>query len=128
MTRALTLVLLCLGLCGCASVNKEITYDYGAKNLTQENMNKIVKGKTTKQEVLALLGNPTMRQTSSWGETWTYTRSITKQKFNWITGLSYDPEASKTSSLTVTFDEKGIVKDINTFEMGTMMTGTVEVK
>lgn len=128
MKKILCMLAAVMFLSGCASVNKEITYDYGAKNLTQENMDKIVKGKTTKQEVIALLGNPTMRQTSSLGEMWTYTRSITKQRFNWLSGLSYDPDASKTSSITVTFDENGVVKDKNTFEMGTMMTGTVEVK
>lgn len=128
MKKLFVLLVFAVLLGGCASVNKEITYDYGAKKLTQENMDKILKGKTTKQEVVAILGDPSMKQTSSFGEMWTYTRSISKQKFNYITGLSYDPEASKTSSITITFDENGVVKEKNTFEMGTMMTGTVEVK
>lgn len=122
MKRTLVL-LLCLGLCGCLP-NKVITYDYGANTLTQENIDKIIRGKTTKAEVSTILGNPQMKQKSAFGEIWTYTRSITKM--NAFGG--YVPDGSKTSSLSLTFDDNGVVKDINSFEMGSMMTGTVKVE
>lgn len=126
--RKITIIFLfCLLLMGCAT-SRTLTYDYGAKKLTEENTNKIMRGKTTKQEVLIILGNPTMKSNSALGEMWIYTRSITQQKLTLFMGWAYDPNASKTSSMSITFDEKGVVKDFSTFEMGTMMTGTVEYK
>jgi len=127
--RILVMVLtLCpLFMTGCAT-DRSITYDYGSKNLTQENTDKIIRGKTTKAEVLAILGKPAMKQTSSLGEMWIYTRSIMKQKLMFLGGWAYDPNDSKTSSASITFDDNGIVKDISSFEMGTIMTGTVEYK
>lgn len=126
MKKLILLCLISLLLSGCATTHST-TYDFGSKNLTEENSNKIIKGTTTEQEVVAILGAPTMKSSSSLGEMWTYTRSITKRQYGWF-GTYYDPNASKTSSMTITFDDKGIVKETSTFEMGTMMTGTVEYK
>jgi hypothetical protein len=65
-----------------------------------------------------------MKQTTAFGEMWTYSRSVTKIKDSAF-GSYYDPNASRTSAITVTFDDKDVVRDTNTLEMGTMMTGTV---
>jgi outer membrane protein assembly factor BamE (lipoprotein component of BamABCDE complex) len=76
----------------------------GTKNLNSENVAKIVDGKTTKEEVRSLFGNPMTVTTNQFGETWMYNRgSRDSNLMGWTTQM-------EAHGLVVTFDEKGIVK------------------
>jgi len=101
-------------LSGCASAMKTT---YGSKNITPENINKIIKGKTTQVEILKFFGEPMSKmQAGVLGTMWTYSLSKTKRKSNFFAS---DYEAH-SYALTVTFGDDGIVKDYTYIETNPM--------
>ncbi|MBA5239199.1 hypothetical protein H2Y54_22070, partial [Pectobacterium aroidearum] len=68
MKKIITAALVSFALSGCYSFGNQTL-----KNVTQEDVkNKIVKGKTTKSEVLTAFGEPDKRITSDDEEKWSY--------------------------------------------------------
>jgi len=117
------LIIICFSLIGCTTV-------YGTKNLDNETIALIVKGETTKEEVLELLGKPSSKITSNYEmpdvmgidmskimpyETWTYTKvvannSISGKNFIQYLGTGSGTVIEETKSLTVQFDKNGVVQ------------------
>lgn len=107
-----------LGLClslflvsGCSSVGNE-----QIKQETQSTIEtKLVKGKTTKEQVKSLFGDPidaTFHETGA--EMWKY--SFTKESCNAscyfiYTAWAYRSSSGTVKNLTILFDENGVVKN-----------------
>ncbi|EKM6057067.1 outer membrane protein assembly factor BamE [Salmonella enterica] len=91
------------------------------KNETQESVKtKIVKGKTTKQDVLASFGKPDSRSLIDGEEQWSYTMYNNQSKatsFIPVAGLLAGGADSQTKSLTVSF--KGEKVSTYIFNAGT---------
>jgi len=112
MKKESLILILVLILSGCATAPK-------VSNLNQSTVEKsIVKGKTTKQEVLNIFGAPnvTTKQTSgNVAEIWTYTQFSSHMSGSWATILLLGGFGSNVSArsatLIVNFDKEGIVQD-----------------
>jgi outer membrane protein assembly factor BamE (lipoprotein component of BamABCDE complex) len=78
------------------------------KTLTQKNIDKIIKGSTTKAEIVYIFGNPYSKISAPAGEFWTYMDSNQE-----TTGQVY----LKTTNLTVIFDNRGVVREFNSTKM-----------
>lgn len=100
--KLLTVAVLVLVLLpGCGSVYHN---EGGTRALTVENVEKIVDGQTTKDEVRTIFGNPSTVTKNQFGETWMYSRSVRESNvMGWTTKM-------EAHGLVITFDEKGIVK------------------
>ncbi|MDM2738235.1 hypothetical protein OGY35_23025 [Citrobacter sp. Ct235] len=111
MKKMLIAVLIILPLTGCTV--------HGNKSLTDENHQtvklKIVKGKTTEQEILTAFGEPHTRATNDGQEMWSYS-SMTgeSQLSNYIPGLALLTSSSTAhiKSLDIWF-KGGVVKRYN---------------
>ena len=115
--REIIILMLVVGLLNGCATGDALTTNYGTKELTQENVGKIIKGKTTQNEVLEIFGEPMSKTQSGIINMWIYSRSITKSIDNNI----WAPEIKAMSyGLTVMFDEKGIVKDYSYSEVNPM--------
>lgn len=138
MKKTIFLFIFAILISGCATV-------HGPKNLTREIIEeKIIKGKTTKEEVRILLGKPSTAMVSNYQmpmvdmtkyggtkidmseampyETWSYvniTEGITKEKGQTfpLFGTMY----RKIGSLAISFDKKGIVKSYAFTEINQQM-------
>lgn len=111
--KTISLLLLVVFLSGCASSGYKI--NYGTSTLNQENVNTIVKGKTTKQQVLDTFGNPLSKTSISSGEMWVYSRSTeTATAKNFFSGTEY---AVSAMGLSINFDENGIVNNYSVSEV-----------
>ena len=100
--------------------------NYGTSQLTPENIQKIVKQKTTKQEIESLFGAPESKINSSLGEMWTYslvTRTI-ETKGGILNPISKYEVLSR--ALTIIFDEKGLVKDLSEVETNPISSVTAD--
>jgi len=118
--RIIALFIMGIILSGCASTMKT---SYGSKSITPENINKIIKGKTTQVEILELFGEPMSKmQAGVLGTMWTYSLSKTKHKSGFFTS---DYEAH-SYALTVTFNDDGIVKDYTYIETNPMQPLEIE--
>ena len=104
-----------LALAGCSSVgNQSLKYE------TQESVkSKIVKGKTTKGDVLASFGEPDSRSLIDGEEQWSYTMYNSQSKatsFIPVIGLLAGGADTQSSSLTIMF--KGEKVDSYVFNAG----------
>lgn len=123
MKRAFIL-LLCLGFCGCATTNVYKS-EYGTKNLTTENVNKIQRNKTTQMEILALFGEPMMKtQSTAVGTMWTYSHAVSKTIDHLGFPIRMPETESRTYTLAVKFSDNGVVTDYTYLEMNPLMQGT----
>ena len=77
------------------------------------NIDKIQKGKTTKQEILGMFGQPYIKTVNSFGETWTYQylKAVGKATSFLITTNSSGQSYQK--NLAVTFDSVGVTQTYN---------------
>ena len=105
-------LLLCLGLVGCATTPKQ--------NLTIATIeNKINKGKTTKTDILKEFGEPNIitknTQIPDVVEIWTYSKFSTEMGGSWASILLLGGFGAKTSmkgiTLMIYFDKNEVVKD-----------------
>lgn len=100
MYRIFLVLILIIGVTGCGPIHR-------GPQISHDKLNKLVEGKTTKAEVLALFGDyPTSQTRDSSGLTtltWVHTRS----DYNWLIGIHL-PAASDT--ITVVFDKNDIVQ------------------
>ena len=124
MKRMTLLLVLLVGLAGCATA----THRSGNANLalmTRDEINEwIVKGKTTQQEIIDWIGNPTTTSVSSTDagdfEVWTYSyvESTARVAFGTV------KSAANVRSLMITFGQDGTVSNYtfsaNTSGMNTM--------
>lgn len=102
--------ILTLSACTAASGNKAI-HD-------PERIAQVKKGETTKDEVLDLFGSPTMttfgdddKNYETWH--WTYSKSETRgTTFIPVVGGVFGGADTEASSLTIVFNEKGIVQKV----------------
>ncbi len=101
----LLILLLIVGLAGCATSGRKID---------QAAADQIEKGKTTKEQVIALIGSPESISRSSNGDTtyiYNYTRATAKPiNFVPIVGAFAGGADVQHQMYMVTFDPKGIVK------------------
>lgn len=110
--RRIFIAITCFAICGCAG---GYIVNYGTKQLTQENIGKIIKGKTTKHEIESIFGQPISKINSSLGEMWTYSSSVhTAKHKNFVAGTTHE---ITSNGLSVIFDEKSIVKEFSTSEI-----------
>jgi Small protein A (tmRNA-binding) len=89
------------------------------KITAQEISEKIRKGKSTKADVTNLLGTPSRVDTMTGDETWTYylvETSITAKYFIPFNAFFGGAPKNSTRTCTVTFTNKGIVKDLFVME------------
>ena len=101
----------------------------GNANLTSDNINKIVKGTTTKAEIFSILGPPQSKMSYGViGETWTYTLTTqTRKDEGGLKGFfSIPKETYTTSAVTVIFTPDDIVKDFTFFESNNLQTATFQ--
>lgn len=115
-SKYLILASLLLALGGCASTGSMAMKNENTTTLQQ----KIIKGKTTKQEITQLFGEPQSRSVDDRGnETWTYSYSnSTSNIANFIpyAGALIGGAESKTRIMTVTFYKSNRVKTYNLSE------------
>ena len=124
--RKLFLLMLCLGLVGCATTS--LNENYGNFNLTQENVAKIQKGVTTKEEILSLFGQPMSKiQNSSLGEMWTYAHTKSKTTPPPFFSMQDFKVEVQSYSVTLTFDDKGIVKDFTSYEVNPVQPASMSI-
>lgn len=109
-------------ICGCATVS-------GTKNLSRETVeSSIIQGKTTKTDVLALLGKPSSKMVTNTSmptvtvpnaqaidlskimpyETWTYSKVT--QRFFTAQSLITGGVSAESEALVISFDKDGIVQ------------------
>nr|WP_253906992.1 outer membrane protein assembly factor BamE [Brenneria sp. hezel4-2-4] len=102
MKKIIISVFVFLSLVSCSSVGNQ-----SLKNETQESVKtKIIKGKTTKQDVLASFGEPDSRSLIDGEEQWSYTMYNSQSKatsFIPVVGLLAGGANTQTKSLTVMF-------------------------
>ncbi len=120
MNKFYYLLFAVLMFCGCATTT-------GAKNLSQDSVSSIINGRTTKAEVIQLLGKPSSKVTMNNSmpsqvvggvdisksmpyEIWTYVKIVEDAK----SGLGY--ALPQTTSLAVNFDREGIVQNYSMVE------------
>ena len=108
--KGLTIISIGLIVAGCA-----ITY---GREFDTTKVSQIQKGKTTKDEVRAMLGEPASTSVTADFEQWTYAyekrmpAAIVQEIYGKGTyGSSARPELMGGASLTVTFDKRGVVVD-----------------
>lgn len=119
------LVIILLFSSGCATSGYQI--DTGTQNLTTDNVNKIVKGKTTQDEIIAMLGQPMIKnQAGVLGTMWTYSRSTQTNPGMGFFDLSGPKQELSSVGLTITFDENNIVKDYSYIESNPMMNVSIK--
>lgn len=113
-------------LSGCATVgnHKLASMDTSVAQST------IVKGKSTKNDVIALLGEPTSESPAngSISERWVYSSShAVPQGSNFIpfAVLFYNAQNITSKAVVVDFDENGIVKDFSAKERESKVTGGI---
>lgn len=124
-TRTLILAALSIIICGCGSVS----YTTGTKTLSRELVDKsLVNGKTTKAQVVALLGEPQSTTSTSMpgpllkympAETWTYSKTFHRDAgdkgfgyavaYGMVNPYGSGIDRVEVSVLLVTFDSKGVV-------------------
>lgn len=103
-----------LGVTGCASVGNASVSNESQQSVAQ----KVTTGKTTKNEVRAMYGEPTSTSSGSGGtESWTYSYSDTKgdpKKFIPLVGIFIaDSDKLKVRVLEFTFNKNGTVAAYN---------------
>ncbi|QHI68417.1 outer membrane protein assembly factor BamE domain-containing protein [Tichowtungia aerotolerans] len=96
-------------------------YSSGTKSASNlDARQKIVKGQTSKNEVLRLFGPPTMRiGIGSDRETWSYSYAeakAQKRMFIPIVGPLIGSVDSEAHSITIGFDSNGVVKTVSVFD------------
>jgi len=108
-----------LVLTGCATSS----YTYG-NNFASENVSKIVKGKTTKQEIVTMFGQPFLKSViSKTGEKWVYSYSSgTASAQSYL--VTTTVETTGTQKMLDILIENGIVENY-TFTEGPMPKTTV---
>jgi len=106
---------LILGMAGLLAAGCAITY---GREFDTTKVSQIQKGKTTKDEVRAMLGEPASTSVTADFEQWTYAyekrmpAAIVQEIYGKGTyGSSARPELMGGASLTATFDKKGVVVD-----------------
>lgn len=103
--KQLLMLIILFSITGCASVGTKIT---------QEQITRIEKGKTTKQEVIQLLGKPTMITTTSDTTVLVYIHSVAKNtvgNFIPVYNVIHTEVKSDTETFSITFDNQDVVKD-----------------
>lgn len=115
MKNLIVISLVVLALSGCSSTGNQ-----ALKNETQESVKaKIVKGTTTKQEILTRFGEPDSRSLTDGEEQWSYVMYNSQSKatsFIPVIGLLAGGANTQTSSLTIMF--KGEKVDSYIFNSG----------
>lgn len=105
MKKALPILM--MACVGCFSMGKKID---------QAAVGKIKEGQTTKAEVVKLLGNPDNVTRDSWnGEGWSYCfvrAASSPGNFVPVVGAFAGGGNSQTEFLTLTFDDKGVVRSL----------------
>lgn len=110
-------------LTGCAGTVRQ---DFGTRTLTQENVSKIERGKTTQAEIVAMFGQPMSKiQSGALGTMWTYSRSVSTTKMPGLLSFGAPQYNMGSYGLTVTFDDNGVVKDISSSEINPVLTGAI---
>lgn len=89
----------------CASTTMEIGRDFSDRHI-----NDIVKGVTTKSQILQMFGNPFGTTVNDSTETWTYTYSRSVGKATSFVGVTNATGKVYSKSLTLTFDRAGTVR------------------
>jgi outer membrane protein assembly factor BamE (lipoprotein component of BamABCDE complex) len=129
MLKVANLIFVIVFFTGCASLTqpKYKTVRFGNPLLTNENVEKIQSG-MKKEDVQAILGDPfSATQSFPIGEFWTYTVSESKVKIPPIFSFSVVPETRTIQkSITVTFNEGGIVTNISKAAINPHMSYSVE--
>lgn len=102
-------------------ISNGCVHAYGTKAASNmQARSQIVKGKTTKQEVLRLLGAPTGKtDMGEQGEMWRYTYSRTNVRastFIPIVGAFAGGVDTHTHDMSIGFDTNGVVKTISEFD------------
>jgi len=111
--KTLTLLLLCVSIVGCATVGRK---------LDQSSVDRIQKGKTSQQEVLAWLGSPDQIMRINGMETFSYryVRAAAKPAtYIPIVGAFAGGVNMQQQVVVVAFDEAGIVRNIVSNQGGT---------
>lgn len=116
MRKAFVLIL-CVSIISACATNVIST---GSKNLSEDILNQVIEGKTTKAEVTALLGEPSSKIRNSavgtYGmvpsEIWSYSKVDYEATF----ASTYNYVPSKTTTLSVNFDKDGIVMSYSLFQ------------
>jgi outer membrane protein assembly factor BamE (lipoprotein component of BamABCDE complex) len=120
MKKLILYIMSALLICGCASQSRTS----GSPRLSREFVDRnLIKGKTTKADVQALLGEPQSTASSdiagfrveSWSYTKTFYRDASEKGFGYAVAYNLVNPASngydrvEVSILTITFDSSGIV-------------------
>ena len=83
-------------------------------------ISQIETGKTTKEEVITLIGNPTTEFISSEITLMTYSFTVSHRKLSSVnTGIH---------QVTITVDETGIVKDVSSYQSGKDIINNFKMK
>jgi outer membrane protein assembly factor BamE (lipoprotein component of BamABCDE complex) len=116
------LLLAVLLVCGCSPSGYIISS--GNTNLTRHFIDSIEKGKTTKKEILSVLGQPQFKTNNDiLGEMWTYSRYQEKHYAkNFFSG---DTVSGWSVSVCIIFDGD-IVKEVTTSEVNPFQTTTLQ--
>ena len=118
-------LLLCFGLLGCASTS--LNESYGNDKLTQENIEKIKIGATTREEVLSLFGQPYSKTKNNFMDMWIYSHTKSKTTSAPFFSLAGPTIDMQSKSVVFSFDEKGIVKDISSTEINPVQPASVSI-
>ncbi|CAE6822373.1 hypothetical protein R70006_06264 [Paraburkholderia domus] len=109
-TAAIALLAATVALAGCASAGNQVLRNADQNQIDQH----IVRGKTTKSDVTTFLGAAdAVSFTDSGNEIWTYAFAKTTSKainFIPVVGLLAGGENVDKKTLTILFDDKGVVK------------------
>ncbi|MEN3931560.1 hypothetical protein WJT86_10900 [Microvirga sp. W0021] len=107
----LLVLMLAATLAGCASSGNEAIRGETVHTLDS----KIVKGRTTKADVRAQIGDPSsVSFTDAGNEIWTYTHEVATAKVeNFVPVVNYFTRGAdvKSKSVVILFDSRGVVKN-----------------
>ena len=112
MKQLISAIIMALILSGCAAS--------AGKQIKQEQLNDLVKGKTTYQEVISKLGKPNTVTTFPNGHKqvlYSFNQTTTNAaSFIPFVGLFVGGGETTSSSVTLTFDNGGVLEDYSTSE------------
>lgn len=121
--KNLTLLFVVFLMSGCSSMSSGYVINSGNQNLTKAFVESVEKGKTTKQEIIAALGQPQFKTNSGFGEMWTYSRYHEK---HYAKNLFSGDEVSGWSVSVCFIFDGDIVKEVTSSEINPFQTVTLQ--
>lgn len=81
--------------------------------IAQENVEKIVKGKTTLEDIITVFGAPTQEKTMGKKTLYIYKHTRTEGSGFGLPGLGMGDSTERSDTLTITFNESNVVETYN---------------